>query len=531
MQMHDEKKKNKVKVSEVQVDESLKIIYELKSDKCYHSVAAWEKIVDFDEYDLPKFNLEVFPKPLKDFIVSVSNFTQTPTDLAAICLIGMLSISLQNKFKVEPVQGWSESLNTYSTVLLGPSNRKSAVFNLLMEPALKYQQELEMQYNKQMKENELQISILEKQIEKLKTEYVKTKKEEFLNEAKELNNKKIELSSITKKTFILDNVTEEKLISTLFENDEKVGIFSSEGDLFERFKSSVRMDSHKTDVYLKAYSGDALRVDRITRSTEVLYAPALTVCISAQPTVIEEMPKKIIDRGLIPRFLIAVPNDTLGQRDIFNAPDLDQTLKRKYDEFIRNLLEFECDETITLKLSEEAFQLLKQQEYEIEQLFLKDQLYHEELRGWGGKLLGNLLRIAGLIHVATHAQNSTDLNEIPTQIDKATLQCVFALKEYFDKHIQKAFGIMRNSVTYEDARYLLEKVLKSAAKNEAFTIEKQLIWQNTKKKFILGAKLDEALSILQDRGYIKMAQGGVSGSQQIIVVNPDAMKNAWTNQV
>lgn len=534
MQMHDEKKLEKTvttKLSRETEAEFNKLMYEMNSDKCYFTVSDWEKIVSFDEYDLPKFDLNVFPDSLKRFIISVSDFTQTPDDLAAICLIGMLSVSLQNKFEVEPIKGWSESLNTYSTVLLGPSNRKSAVFNLFMTLVLSYQQELEVQYNKKMKENELQISILEKQIEKLKTDYVKTKKVEFLDEMKELHDKKIELSSLAKNTFILDNVTEEKLVSTLFENEEKVGIFSSEGDLFERFKSSVRMDSHKTDVYLKAYSGDALRVDRISRSTEILYSPALTICISAQPTVIEDMPKKIIDRGLIPRFLIAVPNDTLGQRDIFNAPNLDENLKSKYNDFIRKLLEFECSEPIILNLSDEAFQLLKQQEYEIEQLFLKDQLYHKELRGWGGKLLGNLLRLAGLIHVATHAQNSTDLNEIPTVIEKSTLQNVFDLKEYFDMHIQKAFGIMRNTVTYEDARYLLDKILNYAEIEITFTIEKQKIWQNTKKKFLITAKLNEALSILEDRGYIQMAMGGVSGNQHTIVVNPGAMKSVWNKQV
>lgn len=518
----NEKVKNEVGTASI--GEGWKLLYEMKSDKSFFTVTDWKEIVSFDEYDLLQFNLNVFPKLLKDFIISVSDFTQTPTDLSAICLLGMLSVSLQNKFEVEPVKGWTESLNTYTTVLLGPSNRKSAVFNLLMSPVLKYQQELEIEYNKKMKDNDLKISLLEKQIEKLKNDYVKNKKPEILNELKDLNNTKNELSTGTKTTFILDNVTEEKLISTLFENNEKVGIFSSEGDLFERFKSSVKIDSHKTDVYLKSYSGDPLRVDRISRSTEILYSPALTICISAQPTVIEEMPQKIIDRGLIPRFLIAVPTDNLGQREIFNAPNLDQNLKAMYNAFIQKLLEFECSEPITLKLTDEAFKLMKQYEYEIEQLFLKDQIYHEELRGWGGKLLGNLLRIAGLIHVATHAQRVENLNEIPQSIAAATLQSIFELKNYFDMHIQKAFGIMRNTITYEDARYLLDKILKIAEKEESFTVGKQDIWQITKKKFVLGAKLDAALSILEDRGYIQIASGGPSGIRKIIVINPTALE-------
>lgn len=525
----NENVKNEVKTAPL--GESWKLFYEMKSDKCFFTVQEWKNIVDFEEYDLPEFDLSIFPKLLKDFIVSISDFTQTPSDLSAICLIGMLSVSLQNKFEVEPVQGWTESLNTYTTVLLGPSNRKSAVFNLFMAPVLNYQQELENAYNKKEKENELKISILDKQIEKLKTDYVKTKKAETLNELKELHNHKNDLLKHNKKTFILDNVTEEKLISTLVENDEKVGLLSSEGDLFERLKSSVKVDSHKTDVYLKSYSGDALRVDRISRSTEILYSPALTICISAQPTVIEEMPQKIIDRGLIPRFLIAVPRDNLGHRDIFNAPNLDQNLKAMYNDFIQKLLEFECSEPITLKLTDEAFQLMKQFEYEIEQLFLRDQIYHEELRGWGGKLLGNLLRLVGLIHVSTHSQDAADLKDIPHLIEATTLQSIFGLKNYFDMHIQKAFGIMRNTTSYEDARYLLSKILELAEKEQSFTIDRQAIWQITKKKFNTGAKLNDALSILVDRGYIQIKLGGPSGYKGIIVVNPIELEAVWKSKV
>ena len=64
-------------------------------------------------------------------------------------------------------------------------------------------------------------------------------------------------------TFILDNSTEEAIISKLFQNSERITIASSEGDLFERLKSSIKLDASKLDVYLKGYSGEPLRTDRI----------------------------------------------------------------------------------------------------------------------------------------------------------------------------------------------------------------------------------------------------------------------------
>lgn len=59
-------------------------------------------------------------------------------------------------------------------------------------------------------------------------------------------------------------------------------------------------------------------MDRVSRETERLNEPLITINISAQPTVIQEMPKKLIDRGLIPRFLFSIPYDNLGYRDVRN---------------------------------------------------------------------------------------------------------------------------------------------------------------------------------------------------------------------
>lgn len=521
----------KTEVGTAPIGDSWKLLYEMKSDKCYLEVQEWKDIVSFDEYDLPKFNLNIFPQTLKDFILSVSGSTQTPYDLSAICLIGALSVSLQRKFVVAPNDTWKEPLNTYTTVLMGPSNRKSAVFSLFMSPILKYQQKLEIEYNEQLKENELEISLIEKRIEKLKNDYIKNNDKQIIDDIKKLSKEKNNLLIGSKATFILDNTTEEKLISTMFENNEKVGIFSSEGDLLERFKSLVKIDSHKGDVYLKGYSGDFLRVDRVIRGSEGLYSPALTICLSAQPTVIEEMPQKLIDRGLIARFLLSIPNDNLGRRDVYNAPPLNKELNSMYEKLIQKLLAFECSESISLKLSEEAFKLMKQTEYDIENQFLKNQIYHEELRGWGGKLLGNLLRIAGLIHVAKHAQDTDSLKEVPTIIEAETLYEVFKLKNYFDTHIQKSFGIMRNTTTNEDAKYLLEKVLTLAEKKESYTVDKQKVWQMTKKKFILASTLNKAFNVLIDRGYIQLGFGGISGCKEIVIVNPTILEEYFNTKI
>jgi len=58
----------------------------------------WQPAVTFEKPSLKEFDVNIFPDTLKNMVLSVSRFTQTPVDLAAICLIGVLSTDLQKIF-------------------------------------------------------------------------------------------------------------------------------------------------------------------------------------------------------------------------------------------------------------------------------------------------------------------------------------------------------------------------------------------------------------------------------------------------
>ena len=58
----------------------------------------WQPPITFEESALKQFDVNVFPNTLKNMVLAVSRFTQTPVDLAAVCLIGVLSTVLQKSF-------------------------------------------------------------------------------------------------------------------------------------------------------------------------------------------------------------------------------------------------------------------------------------------------------------------------------------------------------------------------------------------------------------------------------------------------
>jgi hypothetical protein len=75
------------------------------------------------------------------------------------------------------------------------------------------------------------------------------------------------------------------------------------------------------EVFLKGHAGDRLRVDRRTRQ-EFIKAPALTMGLAVQPSVLEDIGKNrgFDGRGLLARFLYCLPEFLVGYRKIDSDP-------------------------------------------------------------------------------------------------------------------------------------------------------------------------------------------------------------------
>ena len=253
---------------------------------------------------------------------------------------------------------------------------------------------------------------------------------------------------------------------------------SAEGDLFEKLKSD-RLDQSKMAIYLKAYNGELLRVRRISRPGERLESPLMTVCISAQPSVIQDTPQKLIDRGLIPRFLFSIPKDGIGYRECEVGTPIKNEIKEDYSTVLTNLLNLKQKDK-ALRLSSEAVEVLNVFRTAVEAEYLNDGIFSKELREWGGKFVGQLLRITGILHITDAISNSYKPSAVPEVVELETLNKALSLADYFIQHAAKAYGCMKEDTSFNDAEYLLEKIMTFHSNT---IITEQEIWQKSKSKF------------------------------------------------
>lgn len=248
----------------------------------------WEKPVTFEKYPVPTFPINVFNNPIKTMIEETAESLQTPLDLPAFIGLGVLATAFSKKFTIEPKNNWREPLNLYIVTLLDSSSRKSPAFNAMMEPITNYQVELNKKMQLDVENRKTERTALEKRIENLQREYGKDENQQHLLEIKQINKRLLEIPELFSPTILADDSTPEALVSTMYKNKSKLAILSAEGDLFEKFKS--KFTDIKYDVFLKSYSEDFLRTDRISRETEMIEKPNLTICVAAQPSVIKELP-------------------------------------------------------------------------------------------------------------------------------------------------------------------------------------------------------------------------------------------------
>jgi hypothetical protein len=105
-----------------------------------------------------------------------------------------------------------------------------------------------------------------------------------------------------------ENVTSEKLAVMLAHNQEQIASLSPDaGDIVNNLLGRYsKLDRTDEGIYLKAFSGDNYRVDRLGREPVLLQRPCLAALWLVQPDKIETLLGKteLTDGGMIPRLLV-----------------------------------------------------------------------------------------------------------------------------------------------------------------------------------------------------------------------------------
>ncbi len=466
---------------------------------------------------LPPFPIDCLPSRLRSYVEAVAIHTQTPMDMAAGAALGVLATCLQGKVKVEGNIGHYEQTSLYIFLIAPPGSRKSAVIHAMTAAIEDYEQKYNEGNKTAMRRNKQERESLQRDINRL-TRQLEVKYDTLTElELQHTQDKLAELPEIKPLQIFTDDCTSESMIRLLRDNHGRMSLISAEGGAFDNIVGRYTKKPN-LDVWLKGICGDTIRVDRINREPDYIRNPALSMIISAQPGVLSElMQSSLLDgRGFLARlFYINIPSAAMPKS--FRSAPIPATIREDYDHLIFHLLDLSENEPITLHLAPEAINQMDELCHSVE-AYLRNE--HRDMREWGSKYIGLVLRTAGLLHIA--ADGAGD-------IQTETVENAIRIGSYAFHHALYAYSILGADETVEKALHVVTKLRKLSVTS----ISRSDLYQKCRGRFFRDAKeMEPALNLLEQHGYIWLDVPAYSGvgrpSVGTIYVNPAALKDDFS---
>jgi hypothetical protein len=443
--------------------------------------------------------------------------------------LGSVSTVACGRVEVEVVDGWLEPVNIYGTVAMEPGSRKSQSHRDATAPIREHEKLLAEAAAPDIAEQasiqriaQEQLKRAEKAAASAKTDDERREREDDARAAAAAL-ERLEVPAAPR--LFTDDATPEAIATLLHENRGRIAVLSAESGIFGMMTGRyAKGGAPNIEVYLAGHAGDTLRVDRRGRPSEFVDRPALTVCIAVQPFVLRRVAEvaDLVGRGLFDRFLYALPKGNVGYREISPLP-VPAYVRQRYHSSIRALAAAHEHRTVplVLKLSNEASAALLAWRSELEPRRRPQGDLGGAMQGWGAKLDGATVRIAGLLHLAETVEDGADI-----PIGGSTMEAAIEIGRYLIVHARAAYAHMGSDPRVEGA----QRILAWLDRTHKTSFTKREAHSALISTFRRATDIDPALALLVSHGHIQELprRVGTQGGRPSLrfVVNPSLQNPA-----
>ncbi len=436
--------------------------------------------------DLPNFPVFHLPPIVGKYIIELATFLQLPNDMPGVTAIGAVMIAALGSYAtVKP--GYIEFLQLYLAIIAPPSERKSALLAFVLRQIMKFCNETNAENASEKAAVDLKREMLSKQLNKAKDKGDEERANSLVEQIEALPDIKVLHPPLT-------DTTSEALGPIMQKNGGMAAIASAEGAFLSAL-ASMYAELTNIDIPLQGYSGDSVYVARISREPVIIKNALLAILLVVQPHVIDCLMsnEQLLSRGLCARFLYSYPTSLIGHREIRNARPVSKTTENAFNSIIQTLLQQSYKgETRELTLSPEAMELYYGWAEEVEKNIGPGAIWHGIANGWEGKLVGNTIRLAGIVKLM-------DSQDYALPIEESHFSAAIELARYFVAHALAVTG--KAAGLTPAAREVLDELKKQGESPfSPYTLRQRLRFR---KNFKEGSKVDEALSCLAAAGFIR----------------------------
>lgn len=341
---------------------------------------------------------------------------RVPDSLAGCCALGILSASIGAGLQVQSGESRVTRGNLYILASAESGSGKSETFRHIAKAFLQFEAERLKEWEAHTLPGLLaEKKVLECEIKTLEKSAGKTDgtgaRDEILSRLKDkLAALKAAEAALFAPTLSCEDVTSEKLAVKFFHNGEQLASLSADAGVIVNILLGRYNKLDRTDegLYLKAFSGDVCRIDRLSREPVLLQSPCLAALWLTQPDKLESLlaERSLSDGGLIPRILGCHTNCEAREieEDVQSIPE---TVSTAYGDLIRCLLETYrlASEPWTIRPAPEALRAMNAHHNAI---VARRRGELKDVTSFAARWSEQAWRIAVCLHAAQHGESAHD---------------------------------------------------------------------------------------------------------------------------
>ncbi|MDA0348458.1 MAG: DUF3987 domain-containing protein [Verrucomicrobia bacterium] len=396
------------------------------------------------EMELPEM-----PFPLNEIVSEAVSLYGVHPDMPTLQVLCAVSAAMRKSFKLR-IPPFETFGNIFGFVTAISGSGKTLTSKLINRPLHEWEIGMQRHWELRVKPSvNAQIQILKGKQKRLAQPSKQESESNCTKQLEEVNRKMAELEARSiVPSLLVEDVTTQALGMMLQANDEYLALLSSEaGDvvanLFGRNNSNNRTDEH---LYLKAFSGESGKVNRVGREPVMLREPVMTVCLSSTPDELSGLfnTDRFVTGGLLPRFLICLSKSP-PMRDDGTARMPDPGVRERWEACLHGILNI--NETLTVIPTPEAEKVFR----DYGNKYADASIQMPKLASFNTRRREIAQRIALIIHVAQHGP---DAGHIRMAVKGAETAC--KLSDYYGRASAKIIMKARQGIETGEVERIID---------------------------------------------------------------------------
>lgn len=272
----------------------------------------------------PEWPWEAMPEPLRAFARSLSETYNLPEEMAAAGVLGIASIALANKAKIELKRDHRQFGNLLFLTAAPVGAGKTPLTKALQAPLIEWQKERRKAWGEELRRWQSREGRTKAQIRGLEKAAEKDPAADHTTTDAEIARLKAELGEPPPEPVLFcDDATSEALGRRMQANGGAIGVLSGEARKLLSIAKGRYVEGGDIDLWLAGHAGDFCRVDRSGKASYEIPEACLSAFICTQPDSLQSLGEAdaLRESGFLARWLYLCPEPQSGDYPTASVPE------------------------------------------------------------------------------------------------------------------------------------------------------------------------------------------------------------------